>query len=365
MKSTSLRKSGFTLVELLVVIAIIGILIGMLLPAVQQVREAARRTECLNNMRQLGLGCLNFESAYQRFPTSGYSGSDAWWTNTVQLGASFAVDENGNPYSGASEGAGWLWQILPMIEQGNVEALRGPGIYRPNEGSLLIAAEQKVPIARCPSRGERIYTQEILQLPLCDYANPATTSNAPGFPNATLSGEALWNSIQWQTGIIRNWGRKNEWEQGGNEVLVGFGDVGFGALQDGSSNTSLIMESSAWSGDYNPIAENNPWDDWGYTGGQFAPGYRTNARKPWPFVADNSQAFPQSFPWAGWAGVNRNEKVSSGRPREIFFGSAHPGTVGVLLGDGSTHSANIDTAHDVIHQLAYPSDGSVLSHDDF
>ncbi len=74
------RRTGFTLVELLVVIAIIGILVGMTLPAVQQVRESARRTVCLNNLRQLSLGCQNFEGANGRFPTGAVIGQGAGWS---------------------------------------------------------------------------------------------------------------------------------------------------------------------------------------------------------------------------------------------------------------------------------------------
>lgn len=94
-------RAGFTLVELLVVIAIIGILVGLLLPAVQAAREAARRMSCQNNMKQIGLGVLNHESAFKKLPGSGQCGSTGANTTVYQI------------HSTAT-------QILPYIEQQNV-----------------------------------------------------------------------------------------------------------------------------------------------------------------------------------------------------------------------------------------------------
>lgn len=106
-------KRGFTLVELLVVIAIIGILVGLLLPAVQAAREAARRIQCSNNLKQLGLAIHNYESAHQLFP-SGY--------------CTFATrDGNGPAWAGidaqtwdAAPGWGWGALLLPFVEQTNL-----------------------------------------------------------------------------------------------------------------------------------------------------------------------------------------------------------------------------------------------------
>jgi len=93
---------GFTLVELLVVIAIIGVLMGLLLPAVQMAREAARRTQCSNNLRQLGLAVLNFESQRGRFPV-----------NRVGPSSNNGQGRNKGYYS-------WLVDLLPSLEQGNI-----------------------------------------------------------------------------------------------------------------------------------------------------------------------------------------------------------------------------------------------------
>src|SRR5438132_6404215 len=110
------RRIGFTLVELLVVIAIIGVLIALLLPAVQKVREAANRTQCANNLKQIGLAVHNFHDTYGVFPTQG-----GWW----YTGPSY--DSTGVAYGYKYQTAGWGFQILPFIEQDNL--YKQPNIF--------------------------------------------------------------------------------------------------------------------------------------------------------------------------------------------------------------------------------------------
>ena len=96
-----MKRRAFTLVELLVVIAIIGILIAMLLPAVQQVREAARRASCMNKLRQIGLATLSFEAVNQAFPPARL----------------FPKMDAVAPYNWGQDEPSWVVRILPFIEQ--------------------------------------------------------------------------------------------------------------------------------------------------------------------------------------------------------------------------------------------------------
>ena len=119
------RQNAFTLVELLVVIAIIGILVALLLPAVQSARESARQLECKNHVRQLALGALAHETASGRYPTGGWG----WfWVGDADRG-----NDRHQP-------GGWIYNILPYIEQVNLHQMPSDGepgcdYRRPKGGS--------------------------------------------------------------------------------------------------------------------------------------------------------------------------------------------------------------------------------------
>ena len=141
------RAAGFTLIELLVVITIIGILISLLLPAVQAAREAARRLQCQNNLKQLALGCLNHEQAQGFLPTGGW----IWiWAGDPDRG--FTRRQCG----------GWVYNILPYIEQ---QALHDLGMgQNPTDkmAALTTIAQTPLTISLLPYTAARYALSELL-----------------------------------------------------------------------------------------------------------------------------------------------------------------------------------------------------------
>lgn len=345
-KFISNKRRGFTLVELLVVIAIIGILIGMLLPAVQQVREAARRTTCLNNLRQLGLACHNFDSALGHFPTAG-GATEQFWSEPFAPAYGY-------------ENASWCFQVLPYIEQNNLADKRKvDGFLAPNGISPIT-----VPTFQCPSRSGRIANLGWTTFAIGDYAGVISSWNRPD-----------WNGFEWQigsgpraneqtavwTGIIAKGGQVDV-NQTPPQVWK-FSPVTFGAILDGSSNTILLAEKAA------------PAKAWGFDGTYWRwwdiMGYYAGA--DWPTMRQFGALSGDTSVdiWEVPVMSDSQERPAYiGRPfgdpevtEEYGFGSPHSSVFTAVLGDGSTRTINSGADLQLLDQLGKRADGSIATVD--
>jgi prepilin-type N-terminal cleavage/methylation domain-containing protein len=211
--NSSRADRGFTLIELLVVIAIIAILIGLLLPAVQKIREAAARLQCANNLKQIGLAFHNHHDAYLAFPSGGWD----WSTPPNYV--------NGWPATGAQQQAGWGFQILPFVEAENTwKAAPVVAIATPNK------------VFFCPSRRA---PQTITYLD--EYVPPLTG----GYLTHALCDYAASNLEG--TGIVRQ-----------------FKPTRFADLTDGTSVTLLAADKRL---NLANLGQFSPDDNEGYTSG--------------------------------------------------------------------------------------------------
>ncbi|MEM7455575.1 MAG: DUF1559 domain-containing protein [Planctomycetota bacterium] len=351
------RRLGFTLVELLVVIAIIGILIGMLLPAVQQVREAARRTSCMNNMRQLGIAAHNFESSFGHFPTAGGC-SDSYWN----LGS---VDQQFAPQFGY-ENIGWAYQVLNYVEQGNLNDQRSElGLW----GGEPAIAEAGAEIFSCPSRGRRfsINPNFLFPVALNDYAGVVGPwADEDGnvdpffFQFRNNTGPDPNEQQNCWTGIIVKGGHTNV--DASPPAVTKFQDVGFGSVSDGVSNTVMFMEKAVNSNHYSYSSSvwwHNWWDFGAFHNADWSTMRLVSLERPGWWAG--SEAVPLLGDSAGrpasWIDGD------TGNTRELGFGSAHPGTTVAVMGDGSTTSINNNADLILMIHLGKRADGATTTLD--
>jgi prepilin-type N-terminal cleavage/methylation domain-containing protein len=318
------RRAGFTLIELLIVIAIIAVLVSLTIPAVVKAREAANRTTCMNNLRQIGVACTAYHDNVGYYPTAGlddYSAPNypAYTTGTVGTN---------NPYAGVQQTAGWAFQILPYLD----EQLVWTGGTASSAASRMTET-LKSPIRTyvCPSR------RTVATIP-GTYSNKNFPSNPEyGSGGAGIQGTAFVVAPLDYAGC--NGTTPGSTTQNGMIVSQANGryTVKTASVKDGLSYTLLVGEKAA-----------NPF-------------------KSYLLVGEDDMGFTAAYSSANFNAVRFTSKTLLPlRDMEVTgltggaFGSAHPGTWNALMGDGSVQQLSYNIDPTVFSNLGSIADGNII-----
>ncbi len=362
--SAKMRRTGFTLIELLVVIAIIAILIGLLLPAVQKVREAAARIKCTNNLKQMGIALHAYHDVQGFLPPAAARG------DRQPLGGGLVA-----PITVEGDASSWMVYILPYVEQGPMFSrmtFRGdsgwaePGVasnaFSSANTNVIAASNAKLSMYRCPSDVKpdmvncigRMNAQQANSVG----ANTVTRSSYLAVVGAVdnIDGTGAFKEIR--NTDSTSWSASHGRNAWGGAFTLGFVNIAIQRIADGSSNTMLVSESSGLLYDNSNVAQ----PSWGSTNG----GFLSGGGAAWEMhVWDEGRGFNYTTiryrinQNRGWA-TGASNGVAGTEEANTPLNSSHTGGVNVLMGDGSVRFLRDSTPLLTLAQLATRDDGQVI-----
>jgi len=324
-------RHGFTLIELLVVIAMIGILVALLMPAVQQAREAARRTQCKNNLKQLSLSATNFHDTFNAYPPARLV-NRAQAQSRGTYGGTWGIDE-----------PSWLVYVLPYLDQSNF--YNEWDRFAPYNDHAQSIRDRALPVFLCPSKQSA-----------SDAVAPESTSTFVGWCGCTVKGDTI------PSGAVSNYagnmgdnspgatGADTDFYWGGNGTGVIISSrrkvddsgkpmedwedkIRIASISDGTSNTFMIGEMHIPQGELLASPYNGP----AYHGRNYT-----------------------NFIRVGGPGIPLAHNTEDQRAISYSFGSSHEGIVQFAMADGSVRGVSTSLSTRILARLCNREDGETV-----